>query len=118
MSEFETVKKYGDLPAGRDVIRVSLSRVNGKECKLDIRRYYQNDEGEWCPTKKGIGLNWEQAHFLQELMEKDLFVEWEDFDKKGKKGEKREKSFVDEGKKRKKEAEEEGKKKKKKKKGK
>jgi Transcriptional Coactivator p15 (PC4) len=33
-------------------------RIERREYKghafIDVRTYYQNDDGEWCPTRKGV----------------------------------------------------------------
>ena len=36
-------------------IRIGLNEYEGREY-IDIRQYFQNDEGEWRPTKKGVTL--------------------------------------------------------------
>ncbi len=39
-----------------EVIRVSLTEFHNHRF-VDCRVYYQDDQGEWKPTKKGIALN-------------------------------------------------------------
>ena len=39
-----------------EVIRVSLAEFHNHRF-VDCRVYYQDDQGEWRPTKKGIALN-------------------------------------------------------------
>ncbi len=39
-----------------EIIRVQRSEYKGREF-VDIRVHYQDDEGEYKPTKKGIAIN-------------------------------------------------------------
>ena len=41
--------------AGREQIVVRVSEFKGKQY-LDVRRYWQDDEGEWAPSKKGCSI--------------------------------------------------------------
>jgi hypothetical protein len=34
-------------------LRIARREYKGHEF-IDVRTYYQNDAGEWCPTRKGI----------------------------------------------------------------
>lgn len=36
-------------------LRLVVSEFNGMEY-LHIRKYYQNFDGEWCPTKTGVSI--------------------------------------------------------------
>jgi hypothetical protein len=45
----------GEIPKGKDKIIVALKEFKGKEY-IDIRTHFENDEGDWIPTKKGITL--------------------------------------------------------------
>ena len=45
----------GEIPKGKDKIIVALKEFKGKEY-IDIRTYFENDEGDWIQTKKGITL--------------------------------------------------------------
>ncbi len=36
-----------------EIIRISKESFKNKDY-IDIRIYFQNDEGEWKPTKKGV----------------------------------------------------------------
>lgn len=38
---------------GTEEIRFSLTEYRGRKL-VDVRVFYQNDEGEWLPTKKGV----------------------------------------------------------------
>jgi transcriptional coactivator p15 (PC4) len=40
-------------------IRIALRDYKGRRL-IDMRTYYQDDAGEWLPTKKGIALTVEQ----------------------------------------------------------
>lgn len=45
-----------DIEVGNMIVRVSKNEFRGNEY-IDIRKYYQADDGEWRPTKKGISLS-------------------------------------------------------------
>lgn len=47
--------QIGELEKGKDKIIISLKEFKGKQY-IDIRTYFENQEGEWIPTKKGISL--------------------------------------------------------------
>jgi hypothetical protein len=47
--------EVGEIPKGKDKIIVALKEFKGKEY-VDIRTHFENDNGEWIPTKKGITL--------------------------------------------------------------
>jgi hypothetical protein len=47
--------EVGEIPKGKDKIIVALKEFKGKEY-IDIRTYFENDGGDWIPTKKGITL--------------------------------------------------------------
>ncbi len=49
-------------------IRIGLNEYEGKEY-IDIRQHYQNEEGEWRPTKKGVTLPTERLVDLKEAIE-------------------------------------------------
>ena len=40
----------------KEQIRVSIEEYHDHKF-VDCRVYFENDKGEWCPTKKGIALN-------------------------------------------------------------
>ncbi len=39
----------------QEEIRINLQNYEGTDL-VDVRTYWQNDEGKWLPTKKGISL--------------------------------------------------------------
>jgi hypothetical protein len=43
----------GEIPKGADKIIVSVKEFKGKQY-IDIRTFFENDQGEMVPTKKGI----------------------------------------------------------------
>ncbi len=47
--------EIGEIPKGKDKIIVTVKEFKGKQY-IDIRTYFENDAGEWIPTKKGISL--------------------------------------------------------------
>lgn len=61
-------KLIATLPKGaQEEVRVSLSEFKGKQY-IDLRIYYENEDGEWKPTKKGVALNVEHFHKLMEAL--------------------------------------------------
>ncbi len=61
-SDEKLVKVIDKGPAGQ--IHVRLSRFRDRDY-LDIRNFYQADDGEWRPTRKGIAV---PVEFYDELM--------------------------------------------------
>jgi hypothetical protein len=47
--------EVGEIPKGNDKIIVALKEFKGKEY-IDIRTHFENNDGDWIPTKKGITL--------------------------------------------------------------
>lgn len=45
----------GDIQKGKDKVIVTVKEFKGKQY-IDIRTYFENEEGEWIPTKKGVSL--------------------------------------------------------------
>jgi len=45
----------GEIMKGKDKIIITAKEFKGKQY-IDIRTYFENDSGEWIPTKKGISL--------------------------------------------------------------
>lgn len=56
---------------GRDRI-ITRSLVAKGEPYIDIRTYYEDDSGEWLPTKKGIRLHCEMVPTLLEQIQQSL----------------------------------------------
>ena len=50
-------------------IRVSIESYKGHEF-IDVRVYYEDDTGEWRPTKKGIAIPTDKAEELLALIKK------------------------------------------------
>jgi hypothetical protein len=48
-------------------IRVSIESYKGHEF-IDVRVYYEDDTGEWRPTKKGIAIAPDKAVFIYSLL--------------------------------------------------
>lgn len=55
--------------AGQKVV-VRRTQFKGKEY-LDLRQFFQGDEGEWLPTKKGVSLPWDLCATLIEALQKE-----------------------------------------------
>ncbi len=55
--------------AGQKVV-VRRTRFKGKEY-LDLRQFFQGDDGQWLPTKKGVSLSWEMCSALIEALQKE-----------------------------------------------
>jgi hypothetical protein len=55
----------GEIERGEtEVLRVSAEEYKGRKY-IDIRIYFENDENEWKPTKKGVTVQPEKvAEFL------------------------------------------------------
>jgi hypothetical protein len=47
--------QIGEIRKGNDKIIVTVKEFKGKQY-IDLRTYFENDQGEWIPTKKGISL--------------------------------------------------------------
>lgn len=70
MSEFVTEMERG----WNEKIVFSLSEFKGKNY-ADIRIYYEDDEGEWKPTKKGITVSLDRfSEFLEHVGELEKFL--------------------------------------------
>lgn len=55
--------EFGEIKKGKDKIVVSFKEFKGKHY-IDIRTYFENENGEWLPTKKGITFS---ADLLDEM---------------------------------------------------
>jgi hypothetical protein len=47
--------QIGEIQKGKDKIIVTVKEFKGKQY-IDLRTHFENDQGEWIPTKKGISL--------------------------------------------------------------
>ena len=45
--------EIGELQKGKDKIIIALKEFKGKEY-IDIRTHFENSDGDWIPTKKGV----------------------------------------------------------------
>ncbi len=54
---------------GQKVV-VRRTRFRGKEY-LDLRQFFQSEDGEWRPTKKGVSLPWELRSALIEVLQRE-----------------------------------------------
>jgi len=59
--------EFGELQKGKDKIIVALKEFKGKEY-IDIRTHFENDDGDWIPTKKGITFSPEGLDELIEIL--------------------------------------------------
>ena len=66
----------GEMEKGwNEKIVFGVSEFRGKNY-ANIRIYYEDDEGEWKPTKKGISVNLEDfVEFKQRVEELDGFLQ-------------------------------------------
>lgn len=55
--------------AGQKVV-VRRTEFKGKEY-LDLRQFFEGDDGQWLPTKKGVSLPWELRSALIEALQKE-----------------------------------------------
>lgn len=59
----------GEMEKGwNEKILFSVSEFKGKKY-ADIRIYYEDDEGEWKPTKKGVTVNLDSFQDFRERVE-------------------------------------------------
>jgi hypothetical protein len=61
-------KSYEFAKGPTEVVRAGISEFGGK-LRADIRVYYQNENEEWRPTKKGINLEVDQLDELAKAVE-------------------------------------------------
>ncbi len=60
----------GEIERGEtEVMRVSTEEYKGRKY-VDVRIYFENDAGEWKPTKKGITIQPEKVEEFLELIKK------------------------------------------------
>ncbi len=66
----------GEMEKGwNEKILFSVSEFKGKKY-ADIRIYYEDDEGEWKPTKKGVTVSLENfAEFKERVEELGTFLQ-------------------------------------------
>jgi len=50
-------------------VRVALNEFNGRML-VDIRTYFQAEDGDWRPTKKGVSLDADKLDELKESLSK------------------------------------------------
>jgi len=55
--------------AGQKVV-VRRTRFREKDY-LDLRQFFEGDDGQWLPTKKGVSLPWELRSALIEALQKE-----------------------------------------------
>ncbi len=60
----------GEIERGEtEVMRVSTEEYKGRKY-VDVRIYFENNEGEWKPTKKGVTIQPEKVEEFLELIKK------------------------------------------------
>ena len=69
MAEDKVVSSFKRNPT--EEVRATLKEFRGRRY-LDLRIYYQDDQGEWKPTRKGVSLS---TDFMPELKEAVLSLE-------------------------------------------
>jgi len=57
----------GELQKGKDKIIIALKEFKGKEY-VDIRTHFENDDGDWIPTKKGVTFSPESLDEMIEIL--------------------------------------------------
>jgi hypothetical protein len=60
--------EVGEISKGKDKIIVALKEFKGKEY-VDIRTHFENNDGDWIPTKKGITLSPESLDEMIDLLQ-------------------------------------------------
>jgi hypothetical protein len=58
----------GEIQKGTDKIMVTVKEFKGKTY-VDIRTYFENDQGEMMPTKKGVSLTPENVDDILKLLQ-------------------------------------------------
>ena len=61
--------QIGEIPKGNDKIIVTVKEFKGKQY-IDLRTHFQNDQGEWIPTKKGISLTPDNLDEMIQFLQK------------------------------------------------
>lgn len=56
MAEDKVVSSFQRNTLGTEEVRATLKEFRGRRY-LDLRIYYQDDQGEWKPTRKGVSLS-------------------------------------------------------------
>jgi hypothetical protein len=60
----------GDIERGEtEVLRISAEEYKGRKY-IDVRIYFENDEGEWKPTKKGVTIQPDKVDVFLDLIKK------------------------------------------------
>ena len=50
-----------------EVVRVSVEEYKGRKY-VDVRIYFENDEGDWKPTKKGVTIQPDRLDLFMDLI--------------------------------------------------
>jgi hypothetical protein len=68
MRESEVPMVVGQVERNEtEVLRISTEEFKGR-AYIDLRIYFENNEGEWKPTKKGVTINPEKVDQVIELL--------------------------------------------------
>ena len=59
--------EIGELQKGKDKIIIALKEFKGREY-IDIRTHFENSDGDWIPTKKGVTFSPENLDEMIELL--------------------------------------------------
>jgi len=54
-NRFKTLKDVVGIEKGAECIRARITEMDGKR-RLDLRTFYQDDDGEWKPTRRGVSV--------------------------------------------------------------
>ncbi len=68
MDEERVIAEF-ERGGGQKVV-LRRTRFKGKEY-LDLRQFFQGEDGAWHPTKKGVSLPWEARAALIEALAKE-----------------------------------------------
>ncbi len=66
MDQEKVISEFERGPGQKVVIR--RTEFKGKEY-LDIRQFFEGDDGQWLPTKKGVAVPWDLRHDLLRALE-------------------------------------------------
>jgi hypothetical protein len=61
--------QIGEIQKGKDKIIVTVKEFKGKRY-IDLRTHFENDQGEWIPTKKGISLTPDNLDEMIQFLQK------------------------------------------------
>ncbi len=68
MDEERVIAEFERGPGQKIVLRRTVFRGRAY---LDLRQFFQGEDGQWLPTKKGVAFPWELREALIEALRKE-----------------------------------------------